>query len=86
MFGKTPNIVGKAAWAYMGMTNHAGRGQFEGIFKRESAQLDDFNMCNANAFNENPNFVGIDASLGSSLYSGATLQVSALQALCCIKF
>ena len=48
-----PNIVGKAAWAYMGMTNHAGRGQFEGIFKRESAQLDDFNMCNASAYNEN---------------------------------
>ena len=70
----------------MGMTNHAGRGQFEGIFTRDSAQLDDFNMCNANAYNENPNFVGIDASHGSSLYSGATLQVPALQALVCIKF
>lgn len=79
-------MTGKMAWAYMGMTNHAGRGQFEGIFKRESAQLNDFNMCNANAYNENPNFVGIDASLGSSLYSGDTLQVSALQTLCCIKF
>ena len=78
--------MGKAAWAYMGMTNHAGRGEYEGIFKRESAQLDDANMTNANAYNEKPNFVGVDASLGNSLYSGATLQVSALQTLCCIKF
>jgi hypothetical protein len=70
----------------MGMTNHAGRGQFEGIFKRESAQLDDFNMCNASAYNENPNFVGIDASLGNSAYSGTKLQVPALQVLVCIKF
>lgn len=73
------------AWAYMGMTNQASRGQFEGIFKRESAQLDDFNMTNAGAYDENPNFVGIDASLGSALYSGSGFQISALQCLVCIK-
>ena len=69
----------------MGMTNRTDRSQFEGSFKRGSDQLNDFNMCNANSYNEKPNFVGIDASLGSSLFSGSALQVSALQVLACIK-
>ena len=29
-----PNMVGKMAWAYMGMTNQSSRGTFEGVFNR----------------------------------------------------
>ena len=78
-------MTGKMVWAYMGMSNRTDRGSFEGVFKRDSAQLNDANMCDASAFMEKPSYIGFDASLGNSLYTGTTLQVQAMQCLVCIK-
>ena len=78
-------MVGKMAWAYMGMTNQSSRGTFEGVFNRESTQLNDFNMTDAGAWNEKPSYIGFDASNSSAIYAGSSVQVSALQTLVCIK-
>ena len=81
-----PNITGKAAWPYMGMTYTANRCQFGGALYDTTEELNDSASFNSYADTNKPHLIGIDASRDNTLYSGTKLQVPALQALVCIKF
>lgn len=81
-----PNIVGKAAWAYMGITNVESRGQYEGALHYTSETINQNRSFNGTAESSKPNLVGLDASRNSNVYvTGAVLQPAALQVFCCIK-
>ena len=80
-----PNITGKAAWPYMGMTYTAHRCHFDGALYDTSEVLNDNASFNSGADTNKPHVVGFDASKDDMTYSGSKLQVSALQVLACIK-
>ena len=69
----------------MGMTYTANRCQFDGVFYQTTEKLNDSASFNGTADGYKPNLIGFDPNRVNDLYSGNSLQVSALQCLVCIK-
>lgn len=80
-----PNMVSKMAWPYMGITYQSNRYALEGAFYQTTEKFDDNASFNGTADSNKPNLIGFDLNRVNDLYSGNSLQVSALQCLVCIK-
>ena len=80
-----PNMMGRIAWAYMGMTYVPSRTRAEGVFYDTNETLLENASFNGYADNNNPHVIGFDASKDDATYGGDKVQMSALQCLCCIK-
>ena len=78
MFGRDPNIVGEITGTWGGYIDNDVEATGCLTVTRSSAVRIEGNQ-------QGRHFIGIDASKSSTIYSGSTVQPSAIQTLCCIK-
>ena len=78
-------MVSKMAWPYMGITYQSNRYALDGAFYQTTEKFNDNASFNGTADSNKPNLIGFDLNRVNDIYSGNSLQVSALQVLVCIK-
>ena len=88
MFGDCPNITGSAGWAIGGPSAYWFFGGADALYvggsevNKPIVQTSETNSLSR----ASDNYVHLDASRKSNLYSGSKLQAPALQVLPCIRF
>lgn len=86
MFG--PNITGQAGWGLGGPSAYWFPGGTGALYvggqdvNKQAVQLDE----SSSLPRSNDNYVHMDASMASSVYTGTKLQPSALSVLPCIRY
>ena len=83
MFGGDPNIEGLAQWVFGGYVD-----QFDPVFNGALYASPNTKMSGTTdgaSYSLGHPGIGFDASKDNATYSGAKVQVSALQVLACIK-
>lgn len=81
-----PNITGKGAWPYMGMTQASNRCKFVGAMYGTTDELNDNNSFNGQASTIHPCLIGVDASRSNQKFGASdTFQPDAGYSLMMIK-
>lgn len=82
----SPNITGKGAWPYMGMTQVSNRCKFVGAMYDTTEELNDNNSINGQASTIHPCLIGVDASRSNQKFGESdTFQPDAGYSLMIIK-